>query len=146
PPLLLAFFRDHFGVIWPGFLLLAGVSAGLWKLNAHVFLPQRKALEALMTPEHSRRVTPLRARACATSVTGLLVALIVIGSRNLQNFDAALVIYTFATVFMVWGVAYHYSVWLEKPPTRLYWNRTWDLLRRQGVAGVLLALRSGVTH
>jgi NNP family nitrate/nitrite transporter-like MFS transporter len=146
PPLLLAFFRDRFGVIWPGFLLLAGVSAGLWKLNAHVFLPQRKALEALMTPEHSRRVTHLRAGAFATSVTALLVALIVIGSRNLQNFDAALVIYTFATVFMVWGVAYHYSVWLEKPPTRLYWNRTWDLLRRQGVAGVLLALRSGVTH
>ena len=45
-------------------------------------------------------------------------------------------IYTFATIFMVWGVAYHYSVWLEKPPTRLYWRRTWDLLRRQGLGGV----------
>jgi hypothetical protein len=79
-------------------------------------------------------------------MTALLGAAIVIGSRNLQNFDSALVIYTFATIFMVWGVAYHYAVWLEKPPTRLYWRRTWDLLRRQGMRGVILTLKSGVTH
>ncbi len=146
PPLLLGFFRDRFGVIWPGFVLLAAVSAALWKLNALVFLPHREELEAVMTAEHSRRVTHLRAGAFATSVTALLGALIVIGSRNLQNFDAALVIYTFATIFMVWGVAYHYSVWLEKPPTRLYWRRTWDLLRRQGIGGIALTVKSTVTH
>jgi NNP family nitrate/nitrite transporter-like MFS transporter len=28
PPLLLGFFRDRFGAIWPGFILLAAVSAG----------------------------------------------------------------------------------------------------------------------
>ena len=39
-----------------------------------------------------------------------------VGSRNLQNFDPALVIYTFAVVFATWGVVYHYNVWLEKPP------------------------------
>jgi NNP family nitrate/nitrite transporter-like MFS transporter len=146
PPLLLGFFRDRLGVIWPGFILLAGVSAALWTLNARVFLPQRQALEALMPAEHSRRVTNLRAGAFATSVTALLGALIVIGSRNLQNFDAALVIYTFATVFMVWGVAYHYFVWLEKPPTQLYWRRTWDLLRRRGIGGIALTAKSSVTH
>jgi MFS transporter, NNP family, nitrate/nitrite transporter len=146
PPLLLGLFRDHFGVLWPGFVLLAAVSAGLWRLNAVVFLPQRQAVEAAMPAERSRRVTHLRAGAFATSMTALLGALIVIGSRNLQNFDAALVIYTFATVFMVWGVAYHYSVWLEKPPTRLYWRRTWDLLRRQRLAGVALILKSTLTH
>src|SRR5207245_3899712 len=134
------FSRDRLGVIWPGFVLLAAVSAGLWMLNARVFLPQREALEALMPAEHSRRVTHLRAGAFATSVTALLGAAIVIGSRNLQNFDAALVIYTFATIFMVWGVGYHYSVWLEKPPTQMYWLRTWDLVRSQGVA--VLALES----
>src|SRR5438876_2860238 len=99
-----------------------------------------------MPAEHSRRVTHLRAGAFATAMTALLGAAIVIGSRNLQNFDAALVIYTFATIFMVWGVAYHYAVWLEKPPTRLYWRRTWDLLRRQGIRGLALAVKSGVTH
>src|SRR2546428_5113899 len=146
PPRLLGSFRDRVGVIWPGFVLLAAVSAILWKLNARVFLPQREAAEAVMSREHSRKVTHLRAGAFATSMTALLGAAIVIGSRNLQNFDAALVIYTFATIFMVWGVAYHYSVWLEKPPTQLYWHRTWDLVRRQGVAGLALAAKSAMTH
>ena len=146
PPLLLGLFRDRFGVIWPGFVLLAAVSAALWKLNARTFLPQRQAVEALMTAEHSRGVTHLRAGAFATSMTGLLGAAIVIGSRNLQNFDAALVIYTFATIFMAWGVAYHYSVWLEKPPTQLYWRRTWDLLWRRRLSGIALMLKGGITH
>src|SRR5262249_60942551 len=86
PPLLLGFFRDRFGVIWPGFVLLAAVSAALWKLNARIFLPHREELEAVMTAEHSRRVTHLRAGSFATSVTALLGALIVIGSPNLQQF------------------------------------------------------------
>ena len=53
------------------------------------------------------------------------MAAIVVGSRNLQNFDPALVIYTFAVVFATWGVVYHYTVWLQKPPTRVYWDRGW---------------------
>jgi MFS family permease len=146
PPLLLGFFRDRLGIIWPGFVLLAAVSAALWKLNVSVFMPHREAAEALMSPEHSRRVTHLRAGVFSTSIAAILGALIIVGSRNLENFDAALVIYTFATIFMVWGVAYHYFVWLEKPPTNLYWNRTWDVLRRQRLSGLLLALKSSVTH
>ena len=50
-----------------------------------------------------------------------------VGSRNLENFDPALVIYTFAVIFATWGVVYHYNVWLDKPPTRLYWDRGWQL-------------------
>ena len=48
----------------------------------------------------------------------LLGALIVIGSRNLQHFDAALVGYTFATLFAAFGIAYRYAMWLQRPPTR----------------------------
>jgi MFS transporter, NNP family, nitrate/nitrite transporter len=42
------------------------------------------------------------------------------------------VIYTFAVIFATWGVAYHYHVWLQKPPTRIYWRRGWQLARRHG--------------
>ena len=70
-----------------------------------------------MTPEWRRRADYFRAGAWASMVTGLLCAAIVVGSRNLQNFDAALVVYTFAVVFATWGVTYHYAVWLQKPPT-----------------------------
>src|SRR5690348_17529052 len=57
--------------------------------------------------------------------TAILGGLIVIGSRNLNHFDAALVGYTFATLFATFGIAYRYAMWLQRPPTRMYWRRGW---------------------
>src|SRR5205085_3949830 len=66
---------------------------------------------------------------------GLLGLLIFVGSRNLRHIDAALVGYTFATLFAAFGVAYRYSMWLQRPPTRLYWRRGWQaFLRPQNLA------------
>ena len=48
---------------------------------------------------------------------GILAALIVIGSRNLSHFDAALVGYTFAVLFATFGIVYRYAMWLQRPPT-----------------------------
>jgi hypothetical protein len=59
--------------------------------------------------------------------TVLLLALIVAGSRNLQHFDAALVGYTFATLFAAFGITYRYAMWLQRPPTRMYWRRGWQV-------------------
>jgi len=133
PPLLLAFFRSNTGALWPGFALLASTALVLWWANHQVFVPRQQSLELTLTPELRRTADRLRAGAWATLWTALLIAAIVVGSRNLQNFDAALVIYTFAVIFATWGVVYHYNVWLEKPPTRVYWDRGWELFRRQGV-------------
>jgi hypothetical protein len=74
------------------------------------------------------RLLNLRALGFATGVTLLLVVAIGIGSRNLQNFDAALVPYLFGTLFAVFGIAYRYAVWLQRPPTWRYFVRTWELL------------------
>jgi len=60
-------------------------------------------------------------------ITAGLAALIVIGSRNLQHFDAALVAYTFAVLFATFGIAYRYAMWLQRPPTALYWRRGWQV-------------------
>lgn len=60
-------------------------------------------------------------------VAGALAGLVVIGSRNLAHFDAALVGYTFATLFATFGIAYRYAMWLERPPTRMYWRRGWQV-------------------
>jgi MFS transporter, NNP family, nitrate/nitrite transporter len=133
PPLLLGFFRDRIGVLWPGFVLLAALSLFLAWLNHRVFLSRQEALEMALPPELARAGHRVRAGAWATLWTGLLAAAIVVGSRNLQNFDPALVIYTFAVVFATWGVSYHYYVWLQKPPTRIYWRRSWTLLRQRGI-------------
>jgi NNP family nitrate/nitrite transporter-like MFS transporter len=132
PPLLLGVFRDYAGTVWPGFVLLAATSVGLWATNRKVFVPRQEALEVALPEELKRTADRLRAGAWATMWTALLVAAIVVGSRNLQNFDPALVIYTFAIIFATWGVVYHYVVWLDKPPTRLYWRRGWQLFLERG--------------
>src|SRR5215510_14039677 len=59
--------------------------------------------------------------------TAILAALIVVGSRRLSHFDAALVGYTFATLFAAFGITYRYAIWLQRPPTWLYWKRGWQL-------------------
>ena len=79
----------------------------------------------------------LRAVTWALIATLVLGVLIVVGSRNLHHFDAALVGYTFATLFATFGITYRYAMWLQRPPTRMYWRRGWQafftprLLRRQ---------------
>jgi MFS transporter, NNP family, nitrate/nitrite transporter len=147
PPLLLGFFRDHLHTVWPGFALLALLSAMLWRTNAAVFLSKQEAAEMALPATFTRTADRIRAGVTATLFTGLLIASIVVGSRRLQNFDPALVIYTFATIFATWGVVYHYRVWLDKPPTRVYWQRGWQLFWQAGIfRGSLQLARLATTH
>lgn len=69
-----------------------------------------------------------KAAAWATGLTSVLGGFIVLGSRNLAHFDAALVAYTFATLFATFGITYRYAMWLQRPPTRMYWRRGWQAL------------------
>lgn len=81
------------------------------------------------------------------AVTSTLALLIVVGSRNLAHFDAALVGYTFATLFAAFGITYRYAMWLQRPPTWRYWTRGWQLFLqpRHLVPNLLqLARRVGV--
>lgn len=57
---------------------------------------------------------------------------ILLGSRNLSNYDPALLIYTFGALFSAFAVAYRYAVWIQRPPTQMYWRRGWQLLCRRG--------------
>jgi NNP family nitrate/nitrite transporter-like MFS transporter len=132
PPLLLGAFSDTFGVVWPGFVLLSLTAFLLWRLNARVLLASDRAAVERAPVRRGRAMTQLRAGAWATIWTGLLIAAIVVGSRNLQNFDPALVIYTFGIIFATWGVVYHYIVWLDKPPTRVFWQRGWKIAGELG--------------
>lgn len=72
----------------------------------------------------------IKATIWAVLVTAVLARLIVLGSRNLRHFDAALVCYTFATLFAVFGITRRYALWLQRPPTALYWKRGWTVLWR----------------
>lgn len=73
----------------------------------------------------------VKAAAWGLGVTTVLAALIVIGSRNLSHFDAALVPYTFAILFATFGLTYRYAMWLQRPPTSLYWRRGWQIFLKR---------------
>ncbi len=61
----------------------------------------------------------VRATAWALAITLVLAAAVVVGSRDLDHVDAALVGYLFATLFAVFGITYRYAMWLQRPPTAL---------------------------
>ncbi|HLV22435.1 MAG TPA: hypothetical protein VKZ49_16190, partial [Polyangiaceae bacterium] len=74
----------------------------------------------------------VRSATWALLVTIGLGVLIVLGSRNLAHFDAALVAYTFAVLFATFGLTYRYAMWLERPPTAMYWRRGWQAFFQRG--------------
>ena len=72
----------------------------------------------------------LKAIGWGVAVTVLLGVAVVVGSRNLDHFDAALIGYTFAVLFSAFGVTYRYAMWLQRPTTALYWRRGWQVFSR----------------
>lgn len=135
PPLLLGAFRDSLGVIWPGFALLSLVALVLRRANQRVFRPADVAWSRSLPPSSRRALERLRAGAWAALTTLGLAVAIVVGSRNLQHFDAALVGYTFATLFATFGISYRYAMWLNRPPTQMYWRRGWQAFFSRGSLG-----------
>jgi len=91
-----------------------------------------------MAPEIAESQTGRTGRQIIGPVTWALVAtvvlsgLIVVGSRNLAHFDAALVGYTFSVLFATFGLTYRYAMWLQRPPTAMYWRRGWQAFFRRG--------------
>lgn len=126
PPLLLGLFGDRLGVIWPGFILLSATALTLRFANQRVFHPGDVEWTRALPIAARQALERVKAAAWATLVVAGLAAAIVVGSRNLQHFDAALVGYTFATLFAAFGISYRYAMWLNRPPTRMYWRRGWQ--------------------
>jgi nitrate/nitrite transporter NarK len=135
PPLLLGVFRDLLGAIWPGFVLLSATALALRAANARVFRPSDVEWTGSLPVGARQALERVRAGAWGTLVTAGLAAAIVVGSRNLDHFDAALVAYTFATLFAVFGISYRYAMWLRRPPTRMYWRRGWHVFATPGAVG-----------
>jgi hypothetical protein len=72
----------------------------------------------------------------------VVVALTFIGSDGLVWFDAALIGYLFGIIFMVFGVAYRYVVWVRRPPTAMLHRRGREAFR--GNSGRSLAALPGL--
>jgi hypothetical protein len=82
---------------------------------------------------HATTIGRARSRCLRSAIvaTGAIALLIVVGSRNLARFDAPLVAYTFASLFAVFGITYRYAMWLQRPPTAVFWRRGWQVFFRR---------------
>src|SRR6516225_9994433 len=70
-----------------------------------------------------RRELPAAVVAVLAAV--LLLALIYIGSRELRDFDSALIGYAVGTVFALAAVVFRYTLWITRPPTWRYFKAGW---------------------
>lgn len=69
----------------------------------------------------------LRASIFGLIAAVVLIGLIALGSRGFHWFDASLIGYAVASVFVAAAVTYKYMFWLARPPTGRYWLRSWQL-------------------
>ncbi|MFJ3768220.1 MFS transporter [Streptomyces sp. NPDC090082] len=83
--------------------------------------PPRTTGAPRQTPAAVRR----RARLVGAAVSALLILAIVLGSRLLRDFDSALLPYAVATVFLAFGIAYRYTVWISAPGARRLFRKGW---------------------
>ncbi|MFD1772213.1 MFS transporter [Sphingobacterium suaedae] len=88
-----------------------------------------------------------KAFSIALAATLFTLMLILVGSRRLQNFDAALVAYLFGTLFAVFGIVYRYTVWIQRPPTRVYFMSSFrTLFSKEGARFVGYTCTDFVRH
>ncbi|MEE1755822.1 MFS transporter [Streptomyces sp. SP18CS02] len=66
-----------------------------------------------------------RASLVGAAVSALLILAIVLGSRLLRDFDSALLPYAVASVFLAFGVAHRYTVWISAPAARRLFSEGW---------------------
>ncbi|MDP1571019.1 MAG: hypothetical protein Q8L86_13560 [Vicinamibacterales bacterium] len=92
-------------------------------------MPEAALREPSRSSTRRQVIAPVAWGAGATLV---LSVLILVGSRNLAHFDAALVGYTFSVLFATFGLTYRYAMWLQRPPTAMYWRRGWQAFLRPG--------------
>src|SRR5438046_5401234 len=55
-----------------------------------------------------------------------------LGSCKLKHFDPALVWYAIGSVLAAFAVGYRFTVWTQRPPSRIYFQRGLQLLVRRG--------------
>ena len=92
-------------------------------------MPASSAMAAFRSSRLRQVIRPI---AWGVGATLGLSVLIIVGSRNLAHFDAALVGYTFSVLFATFGLTYRYAMWLQRPPTAVYWRRGWQAFFHRG--------------
>ncbi|MBI4661580.1 MAG: hypothetical protein HY735_22385 [Verrucomicrobia bacterium] len=80
------------------------------------------------------------------SVALALTATIGIGSLGLKHFDRAFVWYAVGSVLAAFAVGYRFAVWAQRPPSRMYFLRGFQLLFKRTCAGLNVRARLDKVH
>ena len=82
------------------------------------------------------------------AASATLTILVVVGSRRLEHYDSALFGYTIASIVAFGAIVFRYALWLQRPATRVYWQRGWNLYLRRGnlVRNTTTAARTFATN
>ncbi len=76
-----------------------------------------------------------KALAAGVVLTLLVAGGIAVGSLGMRHFDPALTGYAIGTLMAAFAVGYRFAVWAQRPPSRLYFKRGFELFfRRAGAA------------
>ena len=75
----------------------------------------------------------IHAIAAGIAAAFAVIGAIVLGSRGLAHFDAALWGYAVGSILAAAAVAYRFTIWAERPPSRMYFKRGFQLLLRRGL-------------
>ena len=69
------------------------------------------------------------------AASAFLTLLVIVGSRSLEHYDSALFGYTIASVIAFGAIVFRYALWLQRPATRTYWRRGWQLFLQRDKLG-----------
>ena len=115
------------------FVLERILQKNLWKLltdirskaspKGTVFALKRAFIEDMADTIHSAKVNYANPALLGIGASAVLTALVIAGSRNLENFDSALFGYTVASVVAFGAIVFRYAIWLQRPATRTYFRR-----------------------
>jgi NNP family nitrate/nitrite transporter-like MFS transporter len=72
-----------------------------------------------------------KAVAAAFLAVGVVALAVVVGSNGFVHFDAALIGYAIGSALAAAAVGYRFTVWAQRPPSRMYFKRGFQLLFRR---------------
>src|SRR6476660_6597225 len=64
-------------------------------------------------------------------LTAATTVAIIVGSTGLRHFDPALTGYAIGSLMAAFAVGYRFTIWAQRPPSRMYFRRGFELYRRR---------------
>lgn len=65
-------------------------------------------------------------------LSGAVALSVILGSAGLRHFDPAVTLYTIGSILAAFALGYRFTLWAQRPPSRMYFRRGLEILLKQG--------------